>query len=134
MIDSIMANEFTTNIHTADLLICFVLVTGSICWYITDTEASWNRKYSTALHNAGRKEPSWLEQTTISPAAILPILSWMSPNCAIILGTRTTTSPTMIRTDRVEAVLRTTFVPNIATRKINAATTRVQSQYGMFRS
>ena len=68
--DSIIAKEFTTNIHIAEWLICFTLVTGSICWYITDTEASWKRKYSTALHNAGMKEPSWLEQTTISPAAI----------------------------------------------------------------
>ena len=42
--ESSIAQKLHTNIQIAALLICFLSVTSSMCWYITDTEASWKKK------------------------------------------------------------------------------------------
>ena len=68
--DSSMAKKLHTNIPTAARLICFTSVTGSTCWYITETEDSWKRKYSTADQRAGPKAPLSFESTVISPPLI----------------------------------------------------------------
>ena len=55
----------------------------------------------------------------------------ISPHCAMIFGTSTSTRPIMISTLKVEAHFLTTLVPKSAITKINAAMISVQSQYGI---
>ena len=50
MMDNSIAKKLNTKISMAALLICFLSVTGSICWYITDTDANWKKWW-----NGGRK-------------------------------------------------------------------------------
>ena len=42
--ESSIAQKLHTNIQIAALLICFSSVTSSMCWYITETDASWKKK------------------------------------------------------------------------------------------
>ena len=126
--DSSMAKKFHTNIQMAARLICFTSVTGSTWWYITFTAEIWNRAYRMADQRAGPKAPLSWESTVISPLLMVETEAVMLSHWAMMLGTSTSTSPMIISTLRVEAHRRTTLVPNRATKKINAATTRVQSQ------
>ena len=68
--DSSMARKLQRNMAMADLLICLGSVTGSTCWYMTETEASWKKKYRTADQRAGPKAPDSPESNVISPAAM----------------------------------------------------------------
>ena len=129
--ESSIARKLQMNIQMAALLICFTSVTSSICWYITDTDASWKKKYRTADHSAGPNAPVSDEITGISPEVMRPMEAVISPHCAMIFGTSTSTRPMMISTLRVEAHFLTTLVPYRAMKKINAAMISVHTQYGM---
>ena len=128
MMESIMAMKLHRNMYRAARSTCLTSVRGSVCWYISPMEGSWNAKYRMALFNAAPNSPLSLELTGSSPAAIRPMDSVMVPNWTMMLGTSTTTRPMMMSTDSVEAHFRTMLVPYREMMKMNAPTTRVHSQ------
>ena len=87
----------------AALLICFLSVTGSICWYITDTDANWKKKYKTAEYKAGPKAPLSPEITGIFPDTKLEIAAVIASHCTMMFGTNTRTNPIKISTLKVDA-------------------------------
>ena len=119
------------NIQMAALLICFTSVTSSICWYITDTDANWKKKYKTAEYKAGPKAPLSPEITGIFPDTKLEIAAVIASHCTMMFGTNTRTNPIKISTLKVDAHFLTTLVPKSAITKINAAMINVHTQYGI---
>ena len=115
----------------AALLICFLSVTGSICWYITDTDANWKKKYKTAEYKAAPKAPLSPEITGIFPDTKLEIAAVIASHCTMMFGTNTRTNPIKISTLKVDAHFLTTLVPKSAITKINAAMINVHTQYGI---
>ena len=115
----------------AALLICFLSVTGSICWYMTDTDANWKKKYKTAEYKAGPKAPLSPEITGIFPDTKFEIAAVIASHCTMMFGTNTRTNPIKISTLKVDAHFHTTLVPKSAITKINAAMINVHIQYGI---
>ena len=105
--------------------------TGSICWYITDTDANWKKKYKTAEYKAGPKAPLSPEITGIFPDTKLEIAAVIASHCTMMFGTNTRTNPIKISTLKVDAHFLTTLVPKSAITKINAAMINVHTQYGI---
>lgn len=131
MMDNSIAKKLNTKISMAALLICFLSVTGSICWYITDTDANWKKKYKTAEYKAGPKAPLSPEITGIFPDTKLEIAAVIASHCTMMFGTNTRTNPIKISTLKVDAHFLTTLVPKSAITKINAAMINVHTQYGI---
>ena len=103
MMDNSIAKKLNTKISMAALLICFLSVTGSICWYITDTDANWKKKYKTAEYKAGPKAPLSPEITGIFPDTKLEIAAVIASHCTMMFGTNTRTNPIKISTLKVDA-------------------------------
>ena len=97
---------------------------------MTETDASWKKKYSTAIQSAEPNDPFALEMVGISPPARRPMASAIAGHWAMMFGTRTSTRPIRMSTLSVDAHLRTTGVPYSAMTKMHAPTISVHSQYG----
>lgn len=110
MMDNSIAKKLNTKISMAALLICFLSVTGSICWYITDTDANWKKKYKTAEYKAAPKAPLSPEITGIFPDTKLEIAAVIASHCTMMFGTNTRTNPIKISTLKVDAHFLTTLL------------------------
>ena len=73
-IDNSIAKKLQTKIRIAARLISLTERTSSICWYITDIEGNWKKKYKIAIHKAPRKLGVLLAKTETRPLAIKEIL------------------------------------------------------------